>query len=145
VVKHALAEAGDKDVFIAIPIVVGDRDPLAVNVSGKSGLLGDVGVGAITVVAIEHGMQRNFRLVETAGAGIYQQNIHPSVVVVIEDRDPGSGRFRQVVLVRQSAGVLPGNSTLAWWNLAKNRIGRDRKKAGGSEQKHNPNQPAPQP
>src|SRR5580704_3501454 len=90
-------------------------------------------------------MQRSIRLVKSAGSRIDQQDVHPPVVVVVEDGDPGSGRFRQVMLWRKTVVVNPCDSAFTGRNFAKDRTRGDGSKSNACEQKGYVTWPAPRP
>ena len=54
--QAVLPDGGDQDIGKAVVVVVADGHAHAVHFDGKSGALGDVGEGAVAVVAVEpHG------------------------------------------------------------------------------------------
>ena len=97
-IEAVLAVVGDVEVFPSVVVVVADADALAPAGCGEAGFRGDVGEGAVVIVAVEVVGGRlpggkSFEL-----GAIDQEDVGPSVVVVVEDGDAGAGGFDDVLL-----------------------------------------------
>ena len=117
-VERAAPVGGDQDVWVAVVVVVGNgaaHPELAA--AGDAGLVGDVGEGAVAVVLVERVLQRRLRLVEVARAAVDHEDVDPAVVVVVEERDAGPHRFRQVPVRGHRVFVDPRDAARARWNF----------------------------
>src|SRR6185369_8140428 len=98
VIKPVLSVVRDVEVFPSIVVVVADADTLAPAVRGQPGLGGHIGKSSVVLVAIQMiGGRRSCRKSFKRGA-VYQENIGPAIVVVIENRRAGSGGLDDVLL-----------------------------------------------
>src|SRR6202007_3111866 len=96
VIEDAAAVLGDVKIGPAGSIVVADRNAHAVASPDDPCLRGNIGEGAIAIVAIERVAQRGARVEEIAFAAVNQINVHPAVVVVIDKATAGAGRLWEV-------------------------------------------------
>ncbi len=65
--------------------------------AGYAGLFGDIGECAVAIVLVQRIANGFGRLAEIAGAAVDQEDIHPAVVVIIEESAAGaqaSGKYR---------------------------------------------------
>src|SRR2546426_6263394 len=85
-IQHALLVSGDKEVLVAVAVVVAHCYSHAKQIRSDSGLLGHVCESSIVVVAIKSVPQGSPRTKEYGGAGGHHEKIHPAVIVVVEDR-----------------------------------------------------------
>ena len=105
---------------------------------GTPRLLGHVGEGAVAIVLVERVANRLRGLVEIARAAVHQVDVHPAVVVVIEEGAAGAHGLGQVVLGRCGVVVNPANAAGFRRDLLEERarIGRrgrpQQGQAGGS-------------
>ena len=72
---------------------------------------------AVPVVVIESVAKRRLRVIEVATTAVDQVDVHPAVVVVIEEGTAGSSSFRQKHLRRAPVTVHPSDPTDRWRNL----------------------------
>ena len=85
-------------------------------------LLGDVGERAVAVVLVERVLERRLRLVEVGRAAVDQEDVHPAVVVVVEERArPGPW---------SRAGSGSGDIALSWTQLMPDSAAGTSVKAG---------------
>ena len=86
VAKEAvLADAGDENVGKAVVVVIADGDAHAVHFNVETGAMGDVGEGAVAIIAIEAECGA-LAFVPRPVHAIDQQDVLPAVGVVIEER-----------------------------------------------------------
>ena len=111
VVEPVLAVVGDVEIFPSVVVVVADANALAPAGCGQTGFGGHVGERAVVIVAIQviAGTLPGGKSFERRA--IHQKNVGPAVVVVVEDRDAGSGGFDDVFLgVDAAENVLRGQA-----------------------------------
>src|SRR4029077_20763614 len=82
--------------------------------------LGDIGERAVTIVLVERVTERLRGFVEIRRAAVHQVQVHPSVVIVIQERATWTERFRQVALGRDGVFVDPGDAPRRRGDLFKN-------------------------
>ena len=108
-VERVAAVAGDVDIFEAVVVVVADRHAHAVVVlrhSGEAGLFRDIGERAVGVLVIEPvpelavGLVGQFAIrhgiVDLGAVG--EEDVQPSVVVVVEQSDAASHGLDQILV-----------------------------------------------
>ena len=109
-VKNAAAILGDVQIGKTVAVVVTDSDTHTVAASGDAGFFGDVGESSIAVILIECVAQRRIGIEEIAFAAVDEINVHPAVVVVVEEGAARACGFRKIVFRRTPVYVSPGNS-----------------------------------
>src|ERR1700722_3433795 len=100
VIENRLADAGDEDVQIPVMVIVGDSDAHAKKGGIDPGLLRYVAEGAVMIVAVKSKWEGGLRVEKGGGTGVDQENVHPAVIVVIENGHAGPHRFRKIMLRR---------------------------------------------
>ena len=110
VIENRPAVGGDEEVGKAVVVVVADGHAHAEGPAGDAGLLGDVGERAVAIVLVERVADRLLGLVEIARAAVDQVDVHPAVVVVVEEGAARSHGLRQVVFGRCGVVVDPANA-----------------------------------
>ena len=117
-VEDVWAEVGDVEVEVSVGVVVAHSDAHAVAVVSDAGGVGDIGERQLSgwdeIVAEEAvagrlvlGRRERWWLVAGVEGGALQEvDVEVAVVVVVEERDAGSGDFRQVVFAGGSGDVL---------------------------------------
>ena len=93
-VEAILAVAGDEEVVEAIVVVIADADTHGPARLAEAGFLGDVGEGAVAVVLVESIAGPGRNAVQAATGE--QENIHPSIVVVVDEGAAGAHDFEDV-------------------------------------------------
>src|SRR5438445_10345232 len=101
----------------AVSVVIADCHTHPVAASRDPRLFGDVRERAIAIVVIESIAKRRTRIIKIALAAVHQIDVHPSVVVVIEEGTAGSSSFRQKHLRRPPVTVHPSDPTDRWQYL----------------------------
>jgi len=109
VVENHIVDSGDKQVGISVSVVIPCRDPVAEAPPGHSGFLCHIGEGAIPVIVIKRVSQRDFGLEELRFAAVYQIDVEPAVIVVIQEGAATVHGLRQIPLGRHAILVDPGN------------------------------------
>ncbi len=95
--QDVLPLAGDEDIVVAVVVVVADGDTSRPNAASQAGLRGDVFEGAVAVVVIEPngGIRGSWRgALPLTGE---DDDIHPAVVVVIDESGAAAHGFEHVV------------------------------------------------
>src|SRR2546426_11131965 len=107
-VEAVLAVIRDVDVFPSVVVVVADAHTLAPSGRGQARSCGDVGEGAVVIVAIEMvgGSFSGGRAFEFGT--VDQENVGPTVIVVVKDGDAGSSSFDDVLLRVEAAEYVLG-------------------------------------
>jgi len=75
--------------------------------AGNARLVGDVAERPVAVVLVERVLERRLRLVEVGGAAVDHEDVDPSVVVEVEERNPRTHRFGQIAVLRHGVHVDP--------------------------------------
>src|SRR5208337_4198759 len=97
-VEDATAILGEVKIGEAIGVVIADSNAHAIAAAGHAGCQCDVGKSAVAVVAVKRIAQRFGRSPEIARPTVHKIDVHPTVVVVIEESATRTGGFRQVLL-----------------------------------------------
>ena len=106
VVEHGAIEIGDVEVFPAIVVVVADGHSEAPSAMPDARLGADVGESAVVIVVVKlAGMALAGAHVFQRGA-VYQENVHPAVVVIVEDSHAAAHGFHDVALFSASTGEM---------------------------------------
>ena len=106
------AHGGDIDIVEAVIIEVADGAAHSVHLNGQPGLASDVCEGSVVVVVIERGIGLMGLMVRPIHR-VDEQNVLPSVVVVVEKARAAAHRLRQVLLSECAAVVLEGDAGLS--------------------------------
>ena len=110
--QTVLPVAGDVKVGKAVVVVIAHRDPDAVHLEIESGGARCVHERPVAVVPVKlH--RRALLLAPRPVRSVYQQDIQPAVIVIIEEGASRTQRFRQVLLPEGAAIVLEGNTCVA--------------------------------
>ena len=109
-IEQRASIAGDEDVRPAIVVVVADRDAHAERPARHAGLVRHVGKGAIAIVPQQRVLERRGGLKKVAGTAVHQVDVHPPVVVEIEEGASGTERFREESRWRPGVLVRPGDA-----------------------------------
>ena len=89
-----MSEVGAKDVVEAVVVVIADADAVGPASGVEAGLFGDVGEGAVAIVFVE-AVGCFGRIAFKASAG-EQEDIHPAVVVVVDEGAAATVGFQDV-------------------------------------------------
>ena len=131
VVQAVLPVVSDVKIFPPVVVVIADANPLPPARRAQTSLDRDIGKRPVMIVAIEM-VGRSFPLGKTLESrAVDDEDVGPSVVVVIEDGNPGARRFNDVLLrilaakhvhhrqsgflgdIREIGDGVPGRSGLA--------------------------------
>src|SRR4051812_2185173 len=96
-IEPVLSEVGAEDVVKAVVVIVGDADSVCPACCFQAGLLGYIREGAIAVVLIEP--IGRFGRVTLQARPREQENVHPAVIVVINEGAPATVCLQDVFLV----------------------------------------------
>src|SRR6266566_4449369 len=110
VVQNAALILGHIQIGPAITVVIANSYAHSIPTSGDAGLLGHVRESSVAIVLVQGVAQRRLRIVEVTLAAVHQVDVHPAIVVVVQERTARSGGFRQVVICRATVDMLPGDS-----------------------------------
>ena len=117
---------GDVEVLPAVAIVVGDHDAHAESPPRNARFIGDVGEGPIPAVAIEGVPERSGWSIKIRAPAVDQVQVHPSVVVVVEERAAGTHRLRQVPASGHGILMDPTDAAVLRRDLLENDTGPGR-------------------
>ena len=123
VVKNAMRILRDVEVGEPVAVIVADGDAHAVRVSGHARFLRHVGESAVAVVVIERVPEWLSRLIEIAASAVHQINVHPAVVVVVEECAAGSDCLGQMSHWGATVHVNPRNAAGGGRDFFKRRRG----------------------
>src|SRR5215472_10549087 len=99
VVEAVLAEIGDIYIGPSVVIVIANHSAEAPPLVSYSSLVGDVSECAVVIIVEQHRARRSLLAFERGKRGtIHQINVEPSVVIIVEERHPGSGRLQNRAL-----------------------------------------------
>src|SRR5207244_379350 len=101
-----------RDVYIGktVAVVVADRDSHAISPTGDTCPLRNVGKRPVAIVAVKSIPQWSRGIIEIRFPTVDEVNVHPAIIVKIQERTAGSAGLRQM-LVRGLAGSMdPGDS-----------------------------------
>jgi hypothetical protein len=104
-----LTERGDENIVAAIVVVIADRHAHSKHLDRQASFRRHVGKGSVVIVVIKRGMRRVIVMLWPIGA-VYEENVLPAVVVVIEKRHAGAHRLRQKFLSVRAVVVREMNS-----------------------------------
>ena len=98
VIQAVLPVSGDVEVFPPVVVIITHAHALAPACGGQARLRSYVAEGSIVVVAVKMvaGALSGGKPFE--GCSVHEEDVWPSVVVVIEDGDAGSGGLNDVFL-----------------------------------------------
>ena len=82
-VEPVLSEVGAEDVVEAVVVVVGDANSIGPACRLQAGLFGDVRESAVTVIFVQ--AVRRFGRIAVQARSRKQKNIHPAIIVVINE------------------------------------------------------------
>src|SRR4030081_2571525 len=103
VIQAVLPVRGDVEVFPAVVVVIAHADALTPARGGQTGLDGYITEGSIVVVAVKM-VGRSFAFGESfESCSVNEEDVRPSVVVVIEDGHARAGRLDNVFFGCESA------------------------------------------
>ncbi len=109
------AVVGYVKILPAIAVEIGGRGAhteVAHLAARDARLFGHVGERAIAVVAIERVLDRSFGRVEIGWSTVNEIDIHPTVVIEVEEETAAAARFRKVSQFRAAVIVRPRNLAL---------------------------------
>jgi hypothetical protein len=98
VVKNDTVVLRDEKVGEAVAVVIANRDTHPIASAWNSRFLGHVGKCAITIVVIESVAKGRIGIQEITLAAVDQIEVHPAVVVVVDESTTSSHGLREVHL-----------------------------------------------
>jgi len=104
-----LADAGNENVGKAIVVVVAHGDAHAIHLDIKTGGACDIGEGAVAIVAVEP-QRAPHALVSWPVPAVDEENVQPSIRIVVEESTAGAESFRQKLAAVGSGIVLELNA-----------------------------------
>ena len=104
-IENAAAILRDVEIGETVGVVVANGDAHAVAAAGDAGFFGDIRERAVAIVAVEGVAERSGRSPKIAGATVDEVDVHPAVVVVIEEGAAGTGGFGEKFLGGMATGV----------------------------------------
>ncbi len=108
VVEAVAAPVGHEDVGPAVIVVIGNGHAKAPAVVGDAGLLRNVGEGSIVIVVEEGGVRRRlFTGERVEGGPVHDVDVHPTIVVVVNEADAGALGLNNELLFRAAHFVGP--------------------------------------
>ena len=111
--KPVLAVVRDVEVFPTVVVIVADANALSPARCGESGLNGHVGECAVMVVSIETIARTLPGRKSFEPGAIYEKNVRPAVVVVIEDGDASACGLDDVFLgIKAAENIRRGEASL---------------------------------
>src|ERR1700682_4347871 len=98
VVENRSAITSDIEIGIPVIVVVTDRYALSIMArTANSSLFRDVGESPIAIVVVESTTKRMWRLINIGRRGLDEEEVHQSVLVIVEPSDTRTHRFEVVL------------------------------------------------
>ena len=138
-----LADRRDEDVLPAVVVEVGGGGAHPVQLDLQSGRLGHIGEPAGALVAIEPREGPRRRL-PGPRAAVYEQEVLPAVVVVVEECRARAERLGQELLPERAVVVREGDAGAAGdvdETKGRSRLGRNHHRGGGHHHRDGPQRP----
>src|SRR5262249_19033381 len=111
-VEDALAILRDVEIGETVAVVVAHGNALPISASGDAGLLGHVRESTVAIVVVKRVTERRIRGVEVAGAAVDEVEVHPAIVIVVEERAAGAGGLGEIFLCGLAGRVFPRDAAL---------------------------------
>jgi hypothetical protein len=121
VIQDRAAVRGDKQVGKTVVVIVAHGYAHAESAAGYAGFFGHIGEGSVTVVLVKRVADGLLGLVEIGRAAIHQIDIHPSVVVVIQECNARAHGLGQIMIRGRGVVVDPPDAALLRRNLIEDR------------------------
>ena len=109
-VQNAAPVLRDVKIGKTIAVIVAHGCTHAIAATGDAGLFGHVRECAVAVIAVKGVAQRLGRSKYVALAAVHQVDVHPAVVVIVEESATRASRLGQIFFGRKTGGVRPGNA-----------------------------------
>src|SRR5206468_2092816 len=109
-------EAADKEVQLAVIVVVEPDRARSPSGGGKACFASDVGKAAIAIVVIKRVTKQRIGVEEITLAAVDQINVHPAVVVIVDKSATGSDCLRKIHLGGATIAVDPSDAADIWRN-----------------------------
>src|ERR1700680_1647154 len=97
-IQAVLPVCGDVEVFPAVVVIVAHTDALAPACGRQARLRGYIAEGSVMIIAVKMVARTLSRGKPFEGCSIHEEDVRPSVVVVIKDGDTCAGGFNDVFL-----------------------------------------------
>ena len=111
-IENAAAVRGDEHVRPAVVVVVANRTPMPKVAAAATPAFSVTSVNVPSRLFLYSALRRGLcRGIEIAWAAVHQVNVHPAVVVVIQESAAGAEAFGQITLRRHGVLVYPGDTT----------------------------------
>src|SRR4029077_3003606 len=122
-IEDAFAVLGDVEVGETIAVIVADGDSLPEAACAHAGFLSYISESSVAIVVVERVAEGRSGREEIAGTTIDEVQVHPAVVVVVEECAARARRLGEILFGRFAGDVLPGDATGGRKDLLE-RIGR---------------------
>src|SRR6266404_2349892 len=91
-------------------VIVAHRDAHSVAASADARLLRHIRECSVSIVVIDGIAQGRLRIVEITAPAVYEINVHPAAVVIVDERATGAGSFRQIIFRGAAVDMAPAYS-----------------------------------
>jgi hypothetical protein len=129
-IQDAAAVRRHEQVRKTVIVVITDGNAHPERAAGDTSRIGHVRECAVAVVPVERIFQRPFRFEEIARTAVDEIDVHPAVVVEVEERAPGADGLRQIPVRRHRVLVAPCDPALRCRHLFEQRARRFRRSGG---------------
>ena len=113
---------GHKEIGPTVSIIISHCRPHPISAARDVSFFGYVGEGSVAVVLVKGIAHRWLRIEEIALPAVDEINVHPPIVVVIDECAPGTYGFGQVHLWRSAVAVHPRDAACCGWNNLKGKF-----------------------
>src|SRR5437867_9927040 len=121
-VKNAASVGCDENIRPSVVVVVADGNAHSEGSARHTGFFGDISECAVAIVFVKCIADRLCWGPEIARPAVHQVDIHPSVVVKVEESATWPQRLRKVAIVRHGILVDPLDTTRCGGSFAKQRL-----------------------
>ena len=105
-------DCGDIDVVVSVIVIIADSAAESIHLDRESGLTRHVSKCAVFIIVVEGGI-RIGGFMSRPVHGIDKKDVLPAVVIVIDEADTATHRFRQIFLSEGAGVVLETNTGLS--------------------------------
>src|SRR6185295_2492458 len=87
--------------------------------TGHAGFIGDIAESAVAVIAVESVLYRRFRSVKIGWSTVDQIDVHPAIVIKIEEEATATAGLRKMSQLRAAVVMNPRDLTLRCRHFSK--------------------------
>ena len=116
-IEDASTILSDVEIGKAVSIVIAHGYALAIAAGSHASFYGYVSESSVAIILVQRITQGRIGIEKITVPAVDQVNVHPTVIVIVEESATCARGLWQVFLRRLPRGVLPGNATRCWKNF----------------------------